>query len=263
MLRSTLDPVISDERLLAELSHHAMVDESHRLVLFTIPKVGCTELIKLMRRLRGAQDWQAPPHHQPDRPVLRDLGVARVGEILNDPSWTTAAVFRDPAERLLSAYLDKFIHSESYAADLFRPAGRGMPFDEFLRYVLAPNRDPELPVGLHAGTDPHWRPQRLVGPLDRVAIDLPGDFTSIGEWAERVLRRVGAWEEFGAIGWGAKGRESIFEPNTADNRTGAGGRMPEFYDDDTLRAVYDAYAGDIVFARAIGIDLVKHGQLLG
>ena len=253
---------IPDDDLLAALSHHVLVNEAYRLVLFTIPKVGCTELIKLMRRLMGAGDWRAAPHHLSDRPLLSNLAVDQVRGILTDQSWVRAAVLRDPAERLLSAYLDKFVHSDSYAADVFRPRGRGMPFHEFLGYALAPNGDPALPTGLHAGTDPHWRPQPLVGALGRVSIDEMGDFRSIGSWVERVLRRVGAWHGFGAAGWGDGFTRAIFQQNTDPHRTDAADRMAEFYDRGTLRRVYDAYAGDIAFAAGAGIDLKQHAQLL-
>lgn len=248
-----------DDAFLRAMSHHVLVNEAYRLVLFTIPKVGCTQLIKLMLRLNGAPDWAAPPHYRPDRPFLKNLGVRRVTVILNDPSWTIAAVFRDPAERLLSAYLDKFIQTRGYAANVFSPGGHGMPFAEFLRHVLNPNTDPGSPVGLHAGTDPHWRAQHLVGGIAWVEprIDVFGTFNRVGAWIEHVLRRVGAWDEYGATGWGRGGLEAIFQTNTDPNRTGAAARITDFYDRETLRAVYRAYAGDIAFASRAGVQLAR------
>ena len=246
------------------MAHHVLVNRSHRLVLFTIPKVGCTELIKLMRRLDGARDWRDSPHYKEDRSFLADMGLERAMEILNDPRWTKAAALRDPAERLLSAYLDKFVQSESYAANLFRTGGRYMPFKEFLGHVLEQNDDPLLPRGLHTGTDPHWRPQRLVGSLEKVAacIDLFGDFVALGGWIEDVLRRVGAWDTHGADGWGVRGRGAILETNLDPHRTGAGHRMRDCYDREMLEAVYEAYAGDLSLAASVGIDLKKHARLL-
>lgn len=252
-----------DEAALLTLSHHVLVNEPYRLVLFTIPKVGCTQLIKLMRRLGGAPDWTDAPHYKTDRPFLQSLGLERANEILSDPSWTKAVVFRDPAERLLSAYLNKFVYGGGYASHVFRPNGKGMAFAEFLSYVLAPNTDPCLPTGLHEATDPHWRPQRLVGPIERVepVMNLVGDFASVGSWIEKVLRRVGAWEEYGATGWGKSGSESVFQTNMYPYRTDAASRMGEFYNRETLSAVYSAYAGDIAFARRAGVNLIKHHEL--
>ena len=253
-----------DDAVLRAMSHHVLVSEAYRLVLFTIPKVGCTQLIKLMRRLNGAPDWRAPPHYRPDRPFLKNLGVRRVKAILNDPSWTTAVVFRDPAERLLSAYLDKFIQTRGYAANVFRPGGHGMPFAEFLRHVLNPNTDPRFPFGLHAGTDPHWREQHLVGGIASAQprIDVFGSFDRVGPWIESVLRRVGAWDEYGATGWGQTGLDAIFQTNTDPHQTGAAARITDFYDRETLRAVYRAYVGDIAFATRAGVHLVRFdGQI--
>lgn len=34
----------------------------------------------------------------------------KASSILNDPEWTKAVFLRDPAERLLSCYLDKIVH---------------------------------------------------------------------------------------------------------------------------------------------------------
>lgn len=249
---------------LRSMAHHVLVSRQYRLVLFTIPKVGSSDLIRLMVRIEGAQDWRGDPHYRPDRPFLRKLGLESARDILNDPSWTKAVVLRDPAERLLSAYLNKFVYTKSYAADLFRPNGRHMKFAEFLSWVLSPNADPDRPHGLHAGTDPHWRPQRLVGPIERFSSALQeiGDFTSVRAWIERVLRRVGAWDDHGASGWGSTGTCAIFETNTDRNRTGAAERMTEFYDRETLAAVYEAYAPDITWAAGLGLDLKKHAHLL-
>ena len=248
------------EAELNALGHHVVVSETYQLVLFTVPKVGCTDLLRLMRRLAGLSDWRLDPHYEVVNPQLRRLGPDRVNDILNDPMWVRAVVLRDPAERLLSAYLDKFVQSASYASNVFRPDGRGMSFAEFLGYVLHPNQDPDLPTGLHSRTDPHWRPQHLVGALSAAepSLDLVGDFADIGGWARRVLERVGAWEEHGADGWGPDGQHALFEVNDYENRTDAASRMSEFFDDFILRSVYDRYAEDIEFGARHGLDLVKH-----
>jgi len=38
---------------------------------------------------------------------------------MNDPTWTKAVFFRDPAKRLLSAYLDKFVKNRDYSVTVF------------------------------------------------------------------------------------------------------------------------------------------------
>lgn len=248
----------------SRLSHHVLLSETHRLVLFSIPKVGCTQLIQLMRRMNGADDWLANPHYAEDRQFLSERSPERIDAILRSADWTRATVLRDPAERLLSAYLDKFVGRWSYASDVFGFPGLGMPFEQFLELVLDANDDPAKPTGLHHRTDPHWRPQRLVGSLGAAerTLDVVGDFETIASWIEDVLRRVDAWDGYGSNGWGEDGRRAIFETNTAPHQTQASRRMGEFYRSETLRAVYDAYRGDIDFAARFGIDLVRHRSLL-
>ena len=248
---------------LDSMAHHVLFDRRVKLVLFTLPKVGCTELIKLMRRMAGSPDWADYPHDAEDRQFFSELGLEEANRILEDRSWTKAVVLRDPAERLLSAYLDKFMHPPgSYLDDLFRDGGHQMPFAEFLRYVLSDNTDPLRPVGLHAGTDPHWRPQALVGGLAWVepVLDHVGRFDSIGAWTRHLLEDIGAWREYGANGWGPDGSAAIFETNTHWAITRAGERIGEFYDADVLEQVYDAYASDIEFAARLGLELRRHSR---
>jgi hypothetical protein len=255
------DPTSLTQSELDVMAHHVLVSSRFRLVLFTIPKVGCTELIKLIRRMEGASDWADVPHYKPDRPLLSEMSPEQATRILQDESWTKAAVLRDPAERLVSAYLDKFIHSpRSYVNDVFRPGGHGMPFEEFLGYVLDPNIDPATPTGLHHRTDPHWRPQHMVGGLASFEpqLDSVGHFDTIGAWTRRLLEDVGAWDEYGASGWGPHESDAVFESNTHWAVTGASNRIPEFYDAQTLHAVYEAYADDLQIASRFGIDLRRH-----
>ncbi|CAM9749402.1 unnamed protein product, partial [Sphacelaria rigidula] len=42
--------------------------------------------------------------------TMKHITPARATEIMNDPTWTRAVFLRDPAERLLSCYLDKLVH---------------------------------------------------------------------------------------------------------------------------------------------------------
>ena len=169
-------------------------------------------------------------------------------------------MLRDPAERLLSAYLDKFRGVPSHVSREFGPDGFGMPFEEFLGHVLDPNDDPAKPEGLHIRTEPHWRPQALVGGLGehRDRLTDVGDFTDLAGWTRRTLTRVGAWERFGAWGWGPDGDRAIFEGNDSIRRTDARALIERFYDPTTLEAVYDAYAIDLELGRSFGLDLRHH-----
>ena len=144
----------------AYLSHFVYVDERHRLLFAAVPKAACSEFMRLFHRLRNDSDWRSRnPHFRGDRPLLSALAPDRATEILNDPSWTKAVFFRDPASRLLSAYLDKFVVGNSYSTKVFH-AEKKLKFADFVDLVAAGDTNRSRPTGLHFGTNPHWRPQR-------------------------------------------------------------------------------------------------------
>ena len=100
---------------------------------------------------------------------LSDYGEAKVTEFLTSPEYFRFAVIRDPVERLLSAYMEKFvlkrmsppnwIHTRPVVWHVQRAAGmeapdmdRGITFRQFAEFVMS--RPPEQ-------LDAHWRPQYL------------------------------------------------------------------------------------------------------
>ena len=106
-------------------AHHVYVSKKHKLMLTTIPKVACTEFMRLMFRMTGDTNWKLDPHFRTKRPVLAQLPFSgdeslQATAILNDPTWTKGVFFRDPAERLLSAYIDKFVRNNKYSLVLFK-----------------------------------------------------------------------------------------------------------------------------------------------
>lgn len=87
----------------------------------------------------------------------------------------------------------------------------------------------------------HWSPQnRRIDAKYWPYMNFVGHMDSAAEFAERLLRHVGAWEEFGATGWGPNGNESIFLPHQkAKHATSAKDRMKNYYTPDLERAVDD------------------------
>ena len=76
-----------DEADVRRFAYHVLYNEQFRFVFFSIPKVACTEWIKLFMRLKGVSDWQDSPHIRDDRPLLSTLPLTDVNQILNDPTW--------------------------------------------------------------------------------------------------------------------------------------------------------------------------------
>lgn len=161
-----------------------------QLAFCGIPKVGITQWIQFLRFTLGAKDYQALPYAKKDiSPFSFDrLMPSRQDEIWSN--WTKAVFLRDPAERLLSAYLDKVetIHN--------------VTFEQFVNSIVLPHRTrrpDRIRMGLHWWTDPHWRPQAWSCGLSEHLPDF--DFVSTLDHAARdtkdLLQRVDMWENYG------------------------------------------------------------------
>jgi Sulfotransferase family len=100
---------------------------------------------------------------------LGDLPRQEALDILHDPAYLKFTVIRDPFERLVSAYLEKFVVNRSHPGNQFHTRGviatvtgrshpsqedfnRSISFAEFVDYIVA--QHPE-------SLDPHWCPQYL------------------------------------------------------------------------------------------------------
>ena len=151
-----------------------MVSEHHRLFYIPVAKCACTSLKSMMVRLAGIQQaeiaMELGVHLVTDRfntgVQLKDKPIDLARDILASDEYFKFSVIRDPFERLVSAYLEKFVYKRHSQRNLLHTRQviaavqgradidlqRGISFDEFLAYIL--QQDPfEL--------DAHWRPQHL------------------------------------------------------------------------------------------------------
>jgi len=151
-----------------------MVSERHRLLYIPIAKCACTSLKSMMVKLAGITQPKTAirldVHRVTDRfntgALLKDKPIERARAILAAEDYTKFTVMRDPLERLVSAYLEKFVYNRRQRQNQLhiRPVLRairggenvapdpGISFREFVTYILA--QDPY-------DLDPHWRPQHL------------------------------------------------------------------------------------------------------
>ena len=238
-------------------------DESHRVAFCAIPKVACTEFIRLIYRLRGDARWWTEPHFRSNAPTVMTLGRDRAAAILNDPNWTKVAFFRDPATRLLSAFLDKFLDSPSRGVHGdygLRHFGRKMNWTAFVDAIADPNTDKRRPEGLHMGTNAHWKPQRFTCSLEKFlpAYAFVGRYESLREHAETWLRAAGLWDAHGAHGWAARDRRERIKPTpgappplrdemfarSAKHHTNSDRRKAAYLTPDVVAKIRKAYAMD-------------------
>merc|ERR1712224_909636 len=111
---------------------------------------------------------------------------------------------------------------------------------------------------------PHWRPQiQRMNRMNWNTINFVGRFETIQKDTRRLLERIGAYEEFGASGWGVRtttntnnnnnstGKNdslAIFETNLAQHKTGASDKLKEHYRlEETKRLVLSHYHDDYEF----------------
>ena len=95
--------------------HHVFVDHTHGLVVCAIPKVGSTELARLILRMGNSSHWRRDPQRSAlavadrDRHLVSKLSLQRAQALVDDRRYTWAVFFRDPAHRLLSAYRNRIL----------------------------------------------------------------------------------------------------------------------------------------------------------
>ena len=77
-------------------------------------------------------------------------------------------------------------------------------------------------------------------------INFVGRFDTLAVDARRLLRHIGAWEDYGATGWGVSDDEPIFGSNAASHATNATRQLSTFFDSSTTEdLVQEFYAEDL------------------
>jgi Sulfotransferase family len=229
-----------------------VVVPEHKLLFFTLPKVGCTVWKQLFRRIAGYEDWLVDGHPLPHAPsrngltYLYDYPPAEADRMLTDPAWTRAIFVREPKERLLSAYLDKGRQNSYVQHHCCPQTRRGDPVFEKLQCdnkqpllgPVASQKDKTPPIvsfddflGLVVPNcrDKHWEPQhQRVDAKYWSLINFVGHMESMAADAQRLLERVGAWDDYGSHGWPPKG-QSIFQGTAVKHATDSSSRLRSYF----------------------------------
>lgn len=186
-----------------------LVSPELRLIYCSIPKNACTQMKRIVHRIRGSPHWNVTDTalerwhiHKPETnhlTYLRNLSLTRANEIMHDPRWTRVILVRDPIERFASAFLDKCAreyyeslqHGEAQAGGfkLTRVANVNCPVTDVqqTQSVEAVLRAVERRAFWHglASLNSHFRPQSsfcdmkkysaayLAVDVDRASVDVP------------------------------------------------------------------------------------------
>ncbi|KAG7347992.1 sulfotransferase family protein [Nitzschia inconspicua] len=235
-----------------------IVIESHKLLFFTIPKNSCTEWKRLFRRMLNYSDWDTKDPHNPDSNGLRYLGRYKQSqqyEFMTSPNWTRAVFVRDPLQRLLSAFLDKAYSEEWYirrhCCGNAQVKARNVNNSIFQRQCQVLGQSKKLPTPktfpfanfvngfMMQCSDPHWNPQAIrIRPRNWKRITFVGYFDTLQQDARRLLETIGAWNDYGATGWGPNGTLGFLERNGASHSTEAKSHQEDFYTPELLEKVY-------------------------
>lgn len=182
---------------------HLYVEDKYMLLYCQVPKAGCSNWKRTLMVLAG----QAPNaqsikhdtvhygHHLKTLDSFNHQGIMHRLE-----TYTKIMFVREPLERMVSAYRDKFENPNNYYHSLFgKPiiskyranpswaalkTGNGVTFKEFVQYLL----DVHRPVGM----DIHWEQvNQLCNPC-LIQYDFIGKFENMEKESNIVLRLTGA-----------------------------------------------------------------------
>jgi Sulfotransferase family len=234
-----------------------VVLEEFKLLFYTQAKVGCTVWKMLFRRMMKYDNWDVEnccgliPWNPKTNGLkyLYDYDLRTANKMLNDPHWTRAIFVRDPKERFLSAYLDKARQNPYF----LEQQCCGSQIQCGTDTIYNAGQSPSAFFSFITQCDnAHWRPQSERLPTTKTksnkssnnalwsTINFVGHMETVAVDAERLLRLVGAWQGYGASGWGRNGTEGIFSTNTAKHATLAAHRLREFLTPE-LEAQLDRY----------------------
>uniref|UniRef100_A0A8C3S8L9 Carbohydrate sulfotransferase n=1 Tax=Chelydra serpentina TaxID=8475 RepID=A0A8C3S8L9_CHESE len=179
------------------------VEDRHKILYCEVPKAGCSNWKRILMVLNGLASSaysisHDAVHYGKHLKKLDSYDLKGIQTRLN--TYTKTIFVRDPMERLVSAFRDKFEHPNSYYHPVFGKAiikkyrlnareealktGSGVKFKEFIRYLL----DSQRPVGM----DIHWEQiSKLCYPC-LINYDFIGKFETLEEDANYFLQLIGA-----------------------------------------------------------------------
>ncbi|KAK3610208.1 hypothetical protein CHS0354_038848 [Potamilus streckersoni] len=186
---------------------HIVVDDNYKVLYCYIPKVACTNLKRIFLILKGIVKTSNPleiPYHDVHFSFKNSLNVLSnytPSEAKTRLETYNKIIFvREPMERLLSAYINKFTENETefyenYGRKIIKhyrvspnvksiEKGHDVKFEEFLRYITDKS--------VWGNNHEHWiQYERLCHPC-HVQYDVIGKMESIDEDTDYLLQYLGA-----------------------------------------------------------------------
>ena len=238
------------------------ISRKAKVIYCPIGKNACTFL---KRQMLAISDVENPGYLLRDIHLLTDY--VRTGLQLSDytpeevagfiasPSFLKVAVLRDPADRLLSAYVEKFVTNRLAAGNIHhtRPVvaavqaaegiaspdfDRGISFRQFIGQITSV--PPET-------LDPHWRPQALY--LEGIVYDRLYGFGEINLLVDELERRSGIALPRQPQNVTGSGRSNVIQPGASELLPGQLQALPRlagtsYLDPDLRERIAGYFAAD-------------------
>ncbi|XP_072255007.1 carbohydrate sulfotransferase 9-like [Pyxicephalus adspersus] len=182
-----------------KVSAQLYVEHSHKFIYCEVPKVGCSNwkrIILLLNDSLGLTLSELKHYEVHSSPLLRKLStysLAKQQELL--ATYTKVMIVRDPLERVVSAYRDKFLHNDDIyysktVTDIIKRrleidvnSTNKITFQEFVRFITIEN--PKY-------RDTHWKPMFQLCDPCKIQYDIIGKFKSMNQDADFVLKTIRA-----------------------------------------------------------------------
>jgi hypothetical protein len=264
--------VLSDDIIYTKGARSTFVIPEYKLIFFTFPKVACSEWKRMFMRINGNENWCKIRNFNAHDPklngikVLSDYPTEIATAMLTSPSWTRAAIVREPKERVLSAFLDKAVKERncdkgcyyithccnkiSDEEDKEECIENGQDFKSFLTFV---GKYPKKCMDVHweaqmAKIDAKWWPYiDFIGYQNNLVEDAKTLLKTLTSTKDPIEGRT-AWERYGKSGWGndnelcEKRPHAFLEENTSTHKLETGSRLHEWYTPETEEMVEKQWA---------------------
>ncbi|XP_071808090.1 carbohydrate sulfotransferase 11-like isoform X2 [Asterias amurensis] len=192
------------EAVLKTLNHLLVVD-SHKIIYCYVPKIGCTSwkriLLVLLEKFKRVEDVSHMGAHYTPIPNLSKFTLDEVKQRLRN--YTTFMITRDPVERVVSCFRDKFEKDNPDNRGLQRNVMPGIQgksgnynksdkilpkvdFPQFARYVS----DSQNIFGNYGPTE-HWNEVYKMCHPCLVRYDFIGEFDKLTRDSELILKATG------------------------------------------------------------------------
>ena len=221
---------------------NALIDilPAYKLIYVGVPKAASSTVKRALSALAGHDPASLADVHRRSQSGLAgpgDLGPSALYELVRDPAVLRFAFVRNPYDRLVSCWADKYQGRPMVAGDAFmnvylayrseagstvkRGRDATLSFADFVDMAIAT---------CDSHTDPHWTRMDDILSMPGIALDFVGKSENFAADFERVIDHTGR-------------DERLLKALPRMNRSARTG-CRDYYDDELARRVFKAYEAD-------------------